>query len=283
LQPRPEIILVGDDFGVAEAARRHGCVHLRGLATNEYGTPLISSIFSLAQNAASHDVVCYVNSDIILLSDFVPAVCRALAWVKDERFLLVGRKTTVDLPEPIDFARHDWEGSLRTRVAAGGRQGTYDSDFFVFRRGMLLDVPPFAIGRCYWTQWFMYDTRRKDTPLIDMTNVVLSVESRHDYSHAARSGGGKRLSGVEFRLNRRLFRGCRYYTTVDASHVMTKSGFVKRPSGHVVLSWAVRADYYTYFLLKAGLYPYSLPLILVGRWLRSGVRCLMGRRRFVLR
>jgi hypothetical protein len=282
LQPRPEIILVGDDFGTAEAARTHGCVHVQGVARNEYGTPLISSIFSLAQQAAGSDVLCYLNSDIILLSDFIPAVSAVRGQVKGERFLLVGRKTTVDIPEPIDFADNDSESALRKR-AASGRQGTYDSDFFVFRKGMLLDVPPFAIGRCYWTQWFMYDTRRKGIPMIDMTNVVLSIESRHDYSHAASTGGEKRLSGVEFRLNRRLFAGCRYYTTVDASQVMTKSGLVKRPLGHVVLSWVVRADYYIYFLLKGGLYPYSLPLILVGRWMRSGIRFLTGRRRFVLK
>jgi hypothetical protein len=283
LDPRPEIILVGDDFGVAEAARRYGCVHVQGLARNEYGTPLISSIFSVAQETASNDLLCYLNSDIILLSDFIPAVSAAVEWVKDERFLLVGRKTTIDIPEPIDFANNDWEDTLRNSATSRGRQGTYDSDFFVFRKGMLLDVPHFAIGRCYWTQWFMYDTRRKALPMIDMTNVILSVESKHDYSHAGSTGGAKRLSGAEFRLNRRLFAGCRYYTTVDASDVMTKSGPVKRPLGHVFLSWVVRADYHLYFSLKGGLYPYSLPLILVGRWMRSGIRILMGRRRFVLR
>lgn len=283
LQPRPEIILVGDDSGVAGAARRHGCIHVQGLARNEYGTPLISSIFSLAQEAASNDILCYINSDIILLSDFIPAISAALEWMKEERYLFVGRKTTVDISEPIDFADNDWTGALRERAAASGRQGTYDSDFFVFRKGMLRDVPPFAIGRCYWTQWFMYDTRRKNIAMVDMTNVILSVESRHDYSHASSTGGSKRLSGVEFSLNRRLFAGCRYYTTVNASHVMTESGPVKRPLGHVVLSWVVRADYYVYFFLKAGLYPYSLPLIVVGRWMRGGIRALMGRRRFVLR
>lgn len=284
LQPRPEIILVGDDFGVAEAARKYGCIHAQGLAANEYGTPLISSIFSLAQQVASNDLLCYLNSDIILLSDFIPAMSAALDLINSERFLLVGRKTTVEIREPIDFANNDCEVSLRKKAAASGWQGTYDSDFFVFRKGMLLDVPAFAIGRCYWTQWFMYDTRRKNAPMIDMTNVILSVESRHDYSHVASTGNAKRISGVEFRLNRRLFKGCRYYTTVDASHVMTKSGLVKRPFGSVFLSWIVRADYYIYFLLKGGLYPYSLPLILVGRWLRSGIGFLMGRRRrFVLR
>lgn len=76
LQPKPEIILLGDEAGTADAASRFGVRHIAGVECNEYGTPLVSSLFSLAQAAASHQLMCYVNADIILLNDFSTAISR---------------------------------------------------------------------------------------------------------------------------------------------------------------------------------------------------------------
>ena len=40
-----EIILGGNDFGIAENAAEFGAVHLPEIETNEFGTPLLHSAF----------------------------------------------------------------------------------------------------------------------------------------------------------------------------------------------------------------------------------------------
>src|ERR1041384_2312036 len=74
LRPRCEIILFGDDAGVAAAAAELGVRHVPAIARNEYGTPLVSDVFAQAQRLATHELLCYINADIILTGDFLPAV-----------------------------------------------------------------------------------------------------------------------------------------------------------------------------------------------------------------
>lgn len=269
LQPRPEIILFGDDEGTADIAAAVGATHVPTIGRNAYGTPLMPSIFLKGQELASNDVVCYVNSDIILSSDFSAAVEKVVHGFKGREFLAVGRKTVIPITELLDYEQPTWERDLATRAADEGIHVTYDSDFFVFPRGMYAQIPDFAIGRCYWSSWLMFEARRRKIPMIDLTDAVLSVEPKHDYSHALSTGGGARLHGVEFRINRSLFKGCRYYTTVNSSHRLTRDGIVPAPFSAHIRSAQVRALYYVYFLLKGTWYPYSIPLILVARLLRG--------------
>jgi hypothetical protein len=272
LQPHPEIILFGDDEGTAEMAGEIGARHEPEVIRNEYSTPRVDRLFAQAQAVAGNDLMCYVNSDIILMSDFMDAVQKVSMEFEGRQFLGVGRKRNFTIEEPIDFANPLWESILKADAAERGEFVTYDSDHFLFRRGMWDTMPPFAIGRCYWSSWFMWEARRKDRALIDMTRTAITVESKHDYSHARSTGSAARLSGPEYRANKRLFKGCRYYTTLNATHILVGGNLEPAPARNRLRSWVVRFDYYVYFLLKGTLYPYSLPLILVGRFARRAMR-----------
>ena len=57
LRPECEIILLGDDEGTAEVAAKFGVRHIPKVERNEYGTPLVSSIFSLAQDIAKYQLM----------------------------------------------------------------------------------------------------------------------------------------------------------------------------------------------------------------------------------
>src|SRR5579864_9113444 len=70
LDPNVEIILFGDDDGAGEAARELGIRHEPEVARNPIGLPYINYMFDRAEEIASHDVLCYINCDIILTSDF---------------------------------------------------------------------------------------------------------------------------------------------------------------------------------------------------------------------
>ena len=61
-----EVILLGDDPGVAEVAKEFSLKHLPGIEKNDQGTPLLDSVFRLVHEASDAPNLMYVNSDIIL-------------------------------------------------------------------------------------------------------------------------------------------------------------------------------------------------------------------------
>src|SRR6266852_1658098 len=64
-----EVILFGDEKGAAEACQDLRLRHVPQVARHESGFKYIGRIFDDAQEKAQHDIVCYVNCDIILTSD----------------------------------------------------------------------------------------------------------------------------------------------------------------------------------------------------------------------
>ncbi|GAH73237.1 unnamed protein product, partial [marine sediment metagenome] len=105
LQSACEVILLGNDEGTAELASELRLRHVPDVECSEYGTPLVNSTFSIAQDIASHQLMCYVNADIILISDFLPAVQR----VHKYPFLMVGQRWDLELNEPVNFNEAQWE------------------------------------------------------------------------------------------------------------------------------------------------------------------------------
>ncbi|MGH7411489.1 MAG: hypothetical protein ACREJ6_10600, partial [Candidatus Methylomirabilis sp.] len=69
LRPRPEILLCGQDEGVAAACQEFGLRHVGPVATSPSGAPILSDVFALAERVAKNDLLCYVNADIILTAD----------------------------------------------------------------------------------------------------------------------------------------------------------------------------------------------------------------------
>ena len=73
-----EVLLVGEEQGLAEVAVEYGVQHLPEVERNAWHTPLVSSIFSLAREHSDAPLLAYVNADILLLPDFV-SVARQVA------------------------------------------------------------------------------------------------------------------------------------------------------------------------------------------------------------
>ena len=179
LRPQPEIVLFGDDPGTADAARECGVRHEPAVARNEFGTPIVSDVFARAGTVGAHELQGYVNADIILMTDFLEGAGRVAArW---RTFLLVGRRWNLDVTEPLDFSS-GWEVRLRRLVASAGRlHPPSGMDYFVFRRGLWRDMPPFAVGRNVWDNWLLYGARARHAPLIDATDAITAVHQNHVY------------------------------------------------------------------------------------------------------
>src|SRR5215467_5978429 len=74
LLPDVEVILLGEETGLAETAKELDVKHIVNVARNQSGTPLISSMFQLVRENSNSDLLCIINADMILMPDFVEAV-----------------------------------------------------------------------------------------------------------------------------------------------------------------------------------------------------------------
>jgi hypothetical protein len=225
LQPGCEIILLGDDEGTAGTAKQFKVRHLPIVKRNEQGTPLVNSIFAEAQAEATYSRLCYVNADIILMSDFLSTV--QTVWQKIDRALMVGRRWDLEIKERLEFT-NEWEKRLRARTLLYGKQQVPSAiDYLVFTKGMFGEIPSFAVGRPNWDNWMLYRARSKNIPIVDLTRCVEVVHQNHDYSH--HPDGDRMWDGQEARRNMELAGGQMYlYTVLDAQYYVTKKGVQRR-------------------------------------------------------
>lgn len=224
LYPACDIILCGDDTGTGEIANALKVKHIPNVARNEYGTPLLNSAFDQVARIAAHPVLCYVNADIILMSNLIETVQR----IKLKRFLLAGQRWDVEISEPWDFEQQNWERRLSEYISEKGvLHPPSGSDYFVFPRDNAMGkLAPFAVGRPAWDNWFIYNTRKLGIPVIDCTGVVTVIHQNHDYSHVP-NRKGKAWEGPEADTNRALINGWeKTYTLLDATHIMTTKRIV---------------------------------------------------------
>jgi len=182
IRPKLEVILFGTEPGTAELARELGLRHVSAVKCNDWGTPLVSDLFAQAEQLGSGTVVCYVNADIILFDDFAEAISRVSLW--SERFLMVGRRTDLDVRERLDFCE-GWPESIAGRARREGKlQIARSIDYFAFSRGLYPAMPPLAIGRFWWDNWLLWKARSLGAAVVDASKAVLAVHQNHDYSHS---------------------------------------------------------------------------------------------------
>jgi len=222
LHPECQVILCGDEPGSAEAASELGVERLLDVDTNDFGTPLLSSVFASVEMRADHDLLCYVNADMLLFPDLVDAVRRVTGAC--DRFLVVGE--TFDLEVSRDLAVDAAEAQrLEERARAEGtRRGRKAIDFFVFRRGTLGEVLDFAVGRPCWDNWVIWRARSLRMPVVDVTDVATVIHQSHEYGHVQHVRGS-RWEGPEGDANFELMRWEeRRFSLDDATHVALQDG-----------------------------------------------------------
>jgi hypothetical protein len=241
LVPRPEIILLGSDPGTAEAAAEFGALHLPDIATSPSGAPMLDDLLDKGQRKASNRTVCFVNADIILTQPWMRAVRIAAAWRPE--FLMVGRRRDLDVVEPLDFSEPSWANELMDRAKLSGRLATnMFVDYFVFPRGVLTGVPPFAIGRPGYDNWLLWNVRQRGIPLIDATHGAPVIHQNHNYSHIKAVPGElgglpAYLKGEDTRRNSELIGDWkRFFTTDHATHIVTEDAVRRALSRPYVLA-----------------------------------------------
>lgn len=230
--PDVEVLLMGDEAGMVEAAAEFGVRQVVDVPRSETGLPLINGMFERARQESAAPLLAYVNADILLLPDFVQAA-RLLAE-KSPAFLMVGQRWNLDVTEPIDFSP-GYEERLRAQVMESGELFTLKaSDYFVFPRQLFTDVPDLLVGRAGWDNWMMYHGTAQPWPAVDATADVLCIHQNHDYTHLP--GGQPHFSLEESQVNIRLAGGRRYmYELIDVNRRLENGRL--RPQKYRLARW----------------------------------------------
>ncbi len=172
LRPRPRILLVGRDAGVAAAAAAHGAEHAPGVRVGPEGTPLLDSVLEEAEarfaggrpagGRRPGGLIVLVNADIVLFDDLPLVARRAAAELGP--VLVVGRRTSANATlaalAAAPAAGRRGAGGRRERrrlrrLARGGggwaaEHSRWALDYFAFTPGLWLPgrpVGPAAGGR----------------------------------------------------------------------------------------------------------------------------------------
>ncbi len=221
-----EVILLGEEDGLAEAAALYGVRHLPQVQRTPAGTPLVSSMFALARDYSTSPLLCCVNADILLTPDLLKVGQSMME--RHERFLVVGQRWDLDVREPLEFSS-GWEDRLRQRAHQEGKlHKATGSDYFLFPRGCFTDMPAFAIGRAGWDNWMIYSGRAQGFPVVDATHDLFIVHQNHDYRHLP--GGQPHYKHPETLENVRLAGGRRaIFELPDVSHRLVNGRLVRPP------------------------------------------------------
>lgn len=220
------VLLVGEEDGLSEAAKKYGIRLLKKVARNSRGTPLVSSIFGLAREYSTSPLLVYLNADIMVTPDFVNVARDVMRHTED--FLVVGRRWDLDLSERLDFSGK-WVDRLADLIKTKGRlHPTGGSDYFIYPRNCFQQIPDLSIGRAGWDNWMIYEARRCGWKVVDASQTYKVVHQQHDYSHLP--GGKPHYRLPESDKNIRLAGG-RYaiFTLEDANWQLRDGHLVKAP------------------------------------------------------
>ena len=225
LLPDVDVILLGKEEGLADAARELGVKHIPTVECNTNGTPLISSMFKLVRENSNSDLLCIINADMILMPDFVEAA-KKVKGLRSE-FVLLSQRWDYDITSPLDFA-DEWQFRLREDVRKQDQlHRPAGSDFFLFPKTCYTDVPNFTIGRAGWDNWMIYKARKENWAVIDCTPSVMIVHQNHDYSHLP--GAKPHYDHPDTNENIRLAGGQANirYTILDATHQLVDGKLIR--------------------------------------------------------
>lgn len=192
LTPKPHILLLGDEPGMADLASSLDIDHVPDIAKNKLGDLSMASIFDQIRTHAGTEWVAYLDADVILLDDFLPTIAYCTRWW--DNCLACAFRYDANLPNPIDFQDPLWQDHVRSAIYKQGRRG---SDWFVYRLGTYSHIPDFSIGGGHWDGWAIASALHRDIPVIDTTKACQAVHQKHPLRWKKHRGEdrNKRLAG----------------------------------------------------------------------------------------
>ena len=207
LSPTPDIILFGNDAGVAEAAREYGVRHSPTLGKNEIGDLSMRSIFRQIDKHSKTGWICYIDADVLLLDDFIPNFEHLVSHF--ETFVTCAGRWFSNIPGRISFSNENWQQEVLRSVTKLGKRG---SDYCIYPRGFYHNMPDFSIGMGRWDGWRMGLPLENGVPLVNIERSCKAVHQHHGHRMGKRPGVAR---------NKRISTG-RIAWIFDATHYVER-------------------------------------------------------------
>lgn len=178
-----EVLLLGDEPGVAEHAQEFGVRHIPDLETTEIGDLSVRSAFWLAREHATGDVLIFMDADVIALPGLLDVL---MGLALDGPFLAVGFRKALTLIGPLDFT-WGWAVRLRGLFKEQGKRrhkglgsGT---DFYAYPKcqDLATEMPDFSVGAGHWDGWPMWYALKMGWRLVDITDSVDMIHQNHKH------------------------------------------------------------------------------------------------------
>jgi hypothetical protein len=200
---KPQIILVGNDFGVVETAKEYNLLHIPNVSCAESGASYLDEAFNRAQEVSKNDIIMYTNCDIIFLNSLTKVIECIDNYFKNN-YLIIGRRVDISINKILDFSKPNLENELISLSKSHGiLHGISGLDYFVFRRLAWMDIPKFIVGRPGWDNWLAGKAVEKGHFVVDATNDILAIHQNHSFNHIP-GGSEEAKKGQEAKWNRNL-------------------------------------------------------------------------------
>lgn len=173
-----DIILCGDDPGVADICKEYSLIHISDIKTNEFGTPLLNDVFNKAEGFSNNKLMCYINCDIITREDFAETVRLIHSKMSRlGRFVATGLRWDVDIACRINYDT-EWDVLLENAVECRKTA----MDYFIYPVRTFSHMPGFAVGRWHWDNWLPFSVLARNGRFIDLTPSIHVFHQNHTYS-----------------------------------------------------------------------------------------------------
>lgn len=166
INPAPEIIIVGNDFGTAEICKEYNLTHVPNVKTSASGTPYCNHFIWEAEKAASCATMLLCSGDIIIKQDTVDAALALLYQNQIKEYCVCARKLHVDITDGVktDVRWATWQAG----------------DYWLHTKGIFDDMPDFLIGRHKNEKW-MFKSLCNKNALVDGSDVITVWHQQHPH------------------------------------------------------------------------------------------------------
>jgi len=215
-----EIILLGEE-DIPKELKEKGIKINKNIETDVEGRPLISSLFEVGEKIAKNEVVCYINSDIILEEDFLEKFKDIIN--KENKFLIIGRRIDQNITTKIN--NKDWNSIFKI-AEKSPKQLEWYIDYFCFKKGLIKQIPKFSVGRVGWDNWVIYKAISNGAKVIDASEDIIAIHQNHSFGKYNSRAEMKRSEGDKKNIT--LAGGRDYFFGITDAPFILKNGELEK-------------------------------------------------------
>jgi len=210
-----QIIIFGDSDGSKKAAEEIQAEYIPNVKCSPQGTPLLSDLFSKADNRAKFPIMTFINADIILPNNFLSVIqitTRSLS-----KFLMIGHRWDLNVEDLVNFNNKDEKNKFFDLAdKKSQKHGPSGIDYFVYNKMLWGKIPDFTVGRPGYDNWLIWQARRSLIPVVDASESVKAIHQNHYYNlqnTIKNSNLGQdynyhpMLDSIEGKINKKLVEG----------------------------------------------------------------------------